>query len=271
MPKRLDQVTETREELTARTFVELADSLVEDFDVIDMLTVLVDRSAEILDATTGGILLADGAGHLRVIAASTEQVELLELFQLQNDQGPCLDSFRSGEVVGIADLRAATPWPQFAAESVRLGFPSVCAVPLRHRARVLGCLNLFKAEPVGLSDADLGLARALAAVASITMVQDEAARDAAIRQGQLQHALDSRVAIEQAKGMIAERGQVAMDEAFARLRAFARGNNLGLTGVARALVAGTVDVDAVAGSTPHRRSNGAGSNRQGAGRRPPPR
>jgi GAF domain-containing protein len=232
-----------RQALTATTFVEIVDTLVDDFDVIDVLTVLTHRSVELLEAAAAGILLADSTGHLRVIGASTEQVQLLELFQIQNDQGPCLDCFRTGNVVVNAALDNGSPWPQFAAESVRAGYPSVCAVPLRLKDVILGCLNLFMAEPVQLSEADLTLAQALADVASIAIVQDQATREAAIREGHLQHALNSRIAIEQAKGMIAERGGVDMDDAFARLRTFARNNNRGLTEVAEALVAGTVSVD----------------------------
>ncbi|MDP2293530.1 MAG: GAF and ANTAR domain-containing protein [Actinomycetota bacterium] len=236
----------TRQTLTATTFVEIVDTLVSDFDVIEVLTVLTSRCVELLDSAAAGILLADEEGHLRVIGASTEQVQLLELFQIQNDQGPCLDCYHTGVVVAQADLRATSPWPEFAAESVAAGFPSVCAVPLRLKSVILGCLNLFMSEAVELSEADLALAQALADVASIAMIQDQASRDAAIREGHLQHALTSRIAIEQAKGMIAERGRVDMNEAFARLRAFARNNNRGLTEVAQALVDGSLTVDLVA-------------------------
>src|SRR5438105_3286297 len=126
-------VTAAREALATRTFVQLADTLVVDFDLIDLLTVLANRSVELLDAAAAGILLADREGRLRVMAASDEQVELLELFQLQGQQGPCLDCYRSGDPVIHSDLRGQTPWPEFAAESIRLGFPSVCALPLRLR------------------------------------------------------------------------------------------------------------------------------------------
>ncbi|MEJ7585637.1 MAG: GAF and ANTAR domain-containing protein [Acidimicrobiales bacterium] len=242
---------DTRESLAARTFVQLVDSLVDDFDVIDLLTVLADRSVELLDAGAAGILLADTNGRLRVIGASSEQVELLELFQLQNDEGPCLDCYATGEPVINADLRAESPWHRFAAESVAAGFPSVCALPLRLKDTVLGCLNLFMVAPRGLSEPDLALAQALADVASITIVQDQAMRQAAVREGQLQYALDSRVAIEQAKGMLAERGGIDMDEAFSRLRSFARTNNRRLTELAMELVEGTVSLDVVvSGSRP---------------------
>jgi len=227
---------------TSATFVQLIDTLVDDFDVIDLLTLLSSRSVDLLGATQAGILLADDTGRLRVMAASSEQIALLELFQVQNDEGPCLDCYRSGRVVAESDLSRSTAWPLFAAESVSAGFPSVCAVPLRLRAEVLGCLNLFIDQVEELSPADLALAQALADVASIAIVQDQAARDAAVRESQLRHALQSRVSIEQAKGMIAEYAQTDMDDAFKRLRSFARSNNRHLTEVAESVVAGRLSL-----------------------------
>jgi GAF domain-containing protein len=237
----------TRRALTATAFVEIVDTLVDDFDVIDVLTVLASRCVELLEAAAAGILLADTDGQLRVIGASTEAIQLLELFQIQNDEGPCLDCFRTGAVVLNANLNNASNWPQFAAESVGAGYPSVCAVPLRLNDVTLGCLNLFMAHPEPLSDADVALAQALADVASIAVVQDQVTRQSAIREGQLQHALTSRIAIEQAKGMIAERARLDMDQSFSRLRTYARGNNQGLTAVATGLVDGLISIDSIIG------------------------
>jgi transcriptional regulator with GAF, ATPase, and Fis domain len=236
-----------RQALTATTFVEIVDALVDNFDVIEVLTGLTSRTVELLSASAAGILLADENNQLRVMAASTEQIHLLELFQLQNDEGPCLDSFRSGQVVAQDDLAARSPWPRFARLSISAGYPSVCAIPMRLKERVLGCLNLFMSTPVALPPTDVALAQALADVASIAIVQDEATRLAAIRQGHLQHALHSRIKIEQAKGMIAEHARVDMDRAFNRLRAYARNHNLGLTAVAEAIVDGSLTIESVAG------------------------
>lgn len=236
-----------RQELTAITFVEIVDTLVDDFDVIEVLTVLTSRTVELLAASAAGILLADEHGHLRVMAASTEQIQLLELFQLQNDEGPCLDSYRTGNVVAHASLGPDSPWPRFAAESVASGYPSVCAIPMRFKERVLGCLNLFISRPVSLPPTDVALAQALADVASIAVVQDQATRLAAVREGHLQHALTSRISIEQAKGMVSEYARVDMDQAFAQLRQFARNHNRGLTEVAQALATGDLAIDVVAG------------------------
>ena len=235
----------TRQTLTATTFVEIVDTLVGDFDVIEVLTLLASRCVELLDAAAAGILLADSDGHLRVIGASTEQIQLLELFQVQNEEGPCLDCYNSGQVVLHSDVDNDSRWPRFAAECTDAGFASVCAVPLRLKAHTLGCLNMFMSKPGGLTATDVALAQALADVASIAIIQDQATRDAAIREDHLQHALESRIAIEQAKGMIAEHHRVDMDEAFTRLRVYARNHNRRLTEVAEALIDGTTTIDAI--------------------------
>jgi GAF domain-containing protein len=238
-----EQRSLARQALTATAFVELVDTLVSDFDVIDVLTGLTGRCVELLGAAAAGVLLADEEGTLRVIGASTEQINLLELFQVQNQEGPCLEAYTTGRVVIDADMRLGSAWPTFAAESTAAGFPSVCAIPLRLKDVILGCLNLFMSEPVRLSDSDVALARALADVASIAIVQDQATRDSAVREGRLEHALQSRIAIEQAKGMIAERAGLDMDGAFQRLRRYARQNNRGLTEVSQAIASGALPVD----------------------------
>ena len=229
----------------AEAFVELVDALVGDFDVIDMLTVLTTRSVELLGAAAAGILLADTDETLRVIGSSNEQAHLLELLQVQNAEGPCLDSYRTGQVVSHRDLTAASPWPLFAAVSVAQGYPSVCAVPLRLKESRIGCLNLFMSEAIDLPGSDVALAQALADVASITIVQNQSTRNSDAQKAQLQHALNSRIVIEQAKGMIAAHSGVGMDAAFTRLRLHARSNNLRLTDVATTLIDGSVSLDAL--------------------------
>jgi len=241
----------TRQTATATALAEIVETLVGDFDVIEVLTTLTSRCVELLGAAAAGILLADSDGHLRVIGASTRQIQLLELFQVQNDEGPCFDCFHTGQVVLHSDLDTGSPWPLFAAECTAAGYGSVCAVPMRLKSHVLGCVNLFMSESGGLSDTDVALAQALADVASIAIVQDQSSRDAVLREGHLQHALTSRIAIEQAKGMIAEHNATSMDEALARLRTYARDRNLGLTAAADALVAGSTSVDAI-GAAPGR-------------------
>jgi GAF domain-containing protein len=231
-----------REETLVRTLVDLADNLVEDFDVIEMLTVLVDRCVQLLDVSAAGVMLIAPDGDLRVAASSSEAMRVVELFELQSEEGPCPDCFRTGEAVINADLAASGgTWPAFAPVARDNGFASVHALPMRLRGQVVGALNLFSADPGELTDADLVAGRALADVATIAIVQHRVAREAQLLAEQLSHALNSRVVIEQAKGMLAERIGVEMDDAFARLRGYARSNNLRLTDVARSLLDGVLD------------------------------
>ncbi|MGI8984159.1 MAG: GAF and ANTAR domain-containing protein [Acidimicrobiales bacterium] len=230
----------TREELLADTFLQLADTLVDDFDVIELLTMLSGRCVELLDASATGILLADVHRTLHVVAASSEQVNLLELFQIQNEEGPCLDAFRAGVAVVHGDLGAQSPWPRFGRQAIEAGLPSVHAFPMRVRDTVLGTLNLFMAEAGPLSGADVTVAQALAHAATIALLQDRATTDTNRLTAQLQGALNSRVTIEQAKGALAERADIGMDEAFRRLRAYARDHSAKLTEVAETIVARTL-------------------------------
>ena len=232
----------TRATRATTTFVEIVETLVHDFDIVDVLTTLTTRSVEVLDAAAAGILLADGTGHLRVIGASSDQIEALELFQIQNDEGPCLDCYTTGKVVAGTDLHDASPWPRFAARCTSAGYASVYAVPLRFNTEILGCLNLFMTGPGGLSVAEVALAQALADVATLAIAQSESLREPGITGEQLQRALDGRIAIEQGKGMIAEHTGVDLHDAFQILRAFARDSHRGLTEVADALVAAEIDI-----------------------------
>jgi transcriptional regulator with GAF, ATPase, and Fis domain len=228
--------------LLSRTFVQLADSLVDEFDIVELLTLLSFRCVELFDSGAAGILLGRQRGSLEVVAASTEQARLLELFQLQNNEGPCLDCHASGVASVNRDLEYATNWPLFAPVARDAGFRSVQAFPLRLREEVIGTLNIFVANRVVFDDEDLGLCQALADVATIAVLQNQKAKEVVTVNGQLQRALDSRIAIEQAKGILAERAQVDMTEAFARLRHFARDNNRRLSDVASAIVAGELTI-----------------------------
>ncbi len=243
----------TREEFLAQTFVELADTLVDDFDIIELLTMLSERCVELLDASGTGILLGDAHDTLQMVAASSEQAQLLELFQLQTREGPCLDCYRSGQPVVHPDLATANPWPRFGAVALQAGLPSVHAFPMRLRQEVVGTLNLFMAEARPLSPADTAVAQALAHAASIAILQDHATRESRTTVGQYQHALNSRVAIEQAKGLLSERAGITMDEAFSRLRAHARQHNIKLSTLAASLVERTLPatrVSEIIGSPP---------------------
>ena len=240
-----DETERNRELAVIETFLELADTLVADFDIIDSLTVLAARCVEILDTAATGILLADAEGHLRVIAASSEQARLLELFQLQNDEGPCMEAFASGDSVVHDDLSTATErWPRFTPHARSAGYESVYAIPLRLRGNIIGALNLFRAGPGRLEDGDIALAQALADLATITILQAAATAEARQREAQLQYALDSRIIIEQAKGMLAEHARLDMASAFDQIRGRARNTNTKLTDVAARIVGGELDLDA---------------------------
>jgi GAF domain-containing protein len=233
-----------REGLLTRTLVELADTLVDDFDVVELLTLLADRCVEVLDVSAAGLMLAAPEGELRVVASSSEEMRLVELFELQAQEGPCPDCYRTGEPVVAETLTYdENRWPQFGPVAVKAGFRSVLAVPMRLRRVTIGAHNLFRSEEGLLDDADLIAARALADVATIAILQHRATLQAHIVIDQLNHALNSRIVIEQAKGVIAERAQLDMDEAFTWLRLHARGHNLLLADVAQAVIDGTVMPD----------------------------
>ncbi len=228
------------ERLVAEVFVELADTLVDDFDVVDFLHQVTVRCADVLGVSAAGVLLTDQRGALRVVAASTEQTRLLELLQLQTNQGPCPECFHTGRPVAVADLSDDTGrWPEFAAEARQVGFASVHALPMRLRTAVIGTLNLFGTRPGVLDDATIRLAQALADVATIGILQARAIRDRETLAEQLQTALNSRIIIEQAKGVIAERRQLGMDRSFTLLRDAARTSNRRLSDLARAIVDGS--------------------------------
>jgi transcriptional regulator with GAF, ATPase, and Fis domain len=227
-------------ELLSDTFVELTDTLVAGFDVIDFLHMLTSRSAQLLDVDAAGLLLADPRGELRIVAASSEAARLIELFQIQNDQGPCLDCFRSGRPVQAVDLGAAAQrWPRFAPAARQAGFTAVQALPMRLREQVIGALNLFRAGPGAFADADIRVGQALADVATIGLLHERGMRRNDTLNEQLQTALNSRVVIEQAKGKLAERLGLDMDQAFSLLREFARARNRRLSEMAEAFVDGT--------------------------------
>ncbi len=250
-------------QLLSDTFVELTDTLVAGFDVIDFLHVLTDRSVQLLDVSAAGLLLADPRGELRVVAASTEAARLLELFQLQNDQGPCLDCFRSGQPVQAADLAAETArWPRFAAAARQAGFAAVQALPMRLRDQVIGALNLFRAAPGPFDPADVRIGQALADVATISLLHERSMRHSDALNEQLQTALNSRVLIEQAKGKLAERLGTDMDHAFTLLRDIARNRNLRLSDLAQAFIDGTQTLTGLTTTVPPQQPPGAGQPRR---------
>jgi GAF domain-containing protein len=228
-----------REGLLAATLVKLADTLVDDFDVVELFALLVDRCTEILQVDAAGLMLVGPDGDLRVMASSSETMRMLELFELQSEEGPCLDCFRTGRSVVNQDLATTQDqWPRFTGEAITAGFRTVHAVPMRLRSRLIGALNLFHVDRREMGPDDINAAQALANVATIAILHDRAVAEAQALNEQLNYALQSRIVIEQAKGMIAERDGVDMARAFSVLRDHARRNNLRIADVARDLVSG---------------------------------
>jgi len=233
----------TREQSVADTFVLLADTLVADYDVADLLHRLVTACVELAGVTAAGLLLDDQRGNLAVVAASSEETRLLEVFQLQNDEGPCLDCFKSGHEVTSDDLVAdGARWPLFVPRALAAGFGAGVALPLRLREHTIGTLNMFQGRPGATAPADRRLAQAFADVATIGILQQRSAHRSSLVAEQLQQALNSRITIEQAKGVLAERNTLTMDAAFDALRAHARNNNVKLTDVATGVVRDRLDV-----------------------------
>jgi GAF domain-containing protein len=224
-------------EKLAEVFVEVADTLVVDFDIVDFLQMVTTRTADMTRAQAAGLLLANDRDQLHFMAASQESVKLLELFQLQSEEGPCLDCFRFGAPVSNADLTLATErWPRFAPEAVRAGYQAVHAFPLRHRNKVIGALNLFSTSKGRIDANDGRVIQALADVATIGLLQQRAIAHGETLTEQLQIALLSRVTIEQAKGALARMRAVSVDEAFALMRTYARQNHIRLTDLALTVI-----------------------------------
>ena len=232
----------TREQRIVETFVELTNTMVDDFDVIEFLHRLAERCVELLDCSEAGLLLVDPAGVLRVMASSSERSDALDLLQTQNQEGPCFECFHRGEPVSSTDLAdELRRWPTFAPAAVAHGFCSVQALPMRACGETIGALNLFRSESGVIWDDDLPLGQGMADIAAVALLHERSLRESRGRVDQLQGALSSRVVIEQAKGVLAERASISLDGAFGRLRAYARTNNRKLSEVAGELIDGRLD------------------------------
>jgi GAF domain-containing protein len=231
----------TRESEVVRTLVEMADTLVDDYDVVDLLTGLTGRCVTLLSASAAGVMLVAPSGKLGLVASSSEAMRLLELFELQTQEGPCLEAFHTGERIEHVVLDAASDrWPSFSAAALQAGFQSAFALPLRWRDITLGALNLLNVSREPMDEADTVVGRAFADLAALSIVQHRVSAEARRVNEQLSAALTSRVVIEQAKGVLAERAGIDLADAFSRMRGYARSNNLRLTDVARAAVDGTL-------------------------------
>ena len=244
-----------REALLARTFVELSDTLVADFDVVEVLTLLTDRCVEVLGVDAAGIMLVAPEGDLRVMASSSEAMRVLELFEVQSQEGPCLDCYRTAAPVVNQDLATVNGrWPRFSVEALTAGFHSAHALPMRLRGTVIGALNLFNVESGEMAPEDVEVAQALADAATIAILSHRAALEAQTVNEQLNNALNSRIVIEQAKGMVADREGLNMEQAFSRLRGHARSHNLRLVDVANDVIFGGLAASDLDPSPPGKRS-----------------
>ncbi len=240
----------TREADVVRALVDVADTLVDDYDIVDVLTALTERCVDLLGVSAAGVMLVSPQGDLRLVASSSETMRVLELFELQAEQGPCLDAFHTGEATEHENLRAGSGrWPAFSAAALEAGFQSIFALPLRLRDTTIGALNLFSVDMAPMDERDVIVVRAFADLATISLLQHRVTTEARVLNEQLSGALTSRIVIEQAKGTIAERAGIDLAEAFARLRRHARGHNLLLTDVAQAAINGTLDPSAWAHQT----------------------
>jgi GAF domain-containing protein len=223
----------------SKIFVEVADTLVDDFDLLDFLHMLTVRTASLIGASAVGLLLADQRGELQFMAASEEKARVLEVFQVQVNEGPCFDAYRQAQPVINADLRNAEErWPKFTPHALAAGFRSVHAFPMRVRREVVGALNVFGGTVGGnFDDGDVQVVQALTDVAAIALLQERAVRRGEILTEQLQGALNSRIVIEQAKGAISQANGISIDAAFGVLRGYARRDNRKLTDVAHEVLA----------------------------------
>ena len=234
-------VTKSRAERVSAAFVKITDTLVADYDVLDLLHALVEATVDLLDAAAAGLLLADPHGELQLLASTSERSQLVEILQLRAGSGPCVERYSTGTLVVVEDIKALTGrWPEFQAAALSQEFRSVHALPMRVHGRTIGAMGLFGEKPGGLSDEDVAIGQALVDVATISILQERTIRESAIVNEQLQRALNGRVLIEQAKGVIAYTSGVDMDEAFKRLRSFARSNNQTLNDTATQVIEQTL-------------------------------
>ncbi len=220
--------------------------LVTDFDVVELLTLVADRCVDVLDVAAAGLMLVSADGELRVLASSSEAMRVLELFEVQADEGPCVDCYRTGApIVNLTLDETDSRWPSFGPKAVEAGFRSVHALPMRLRDKTIGALNMYRVDGGQMRESDVVAAQALADVATIAILQHRAFNDAQRLNEQLTQALNTRIVIEQAKGVVSERADLDMEHAFARLRRHARNHNLRLTDVAQAVTTRSLPVSSL--------------------------
>jgi GAF domain-containing protein len=227
----------TRAGRVSAAFVRIADTLVDEYDVLDLLHTLVDECVDLLDATAAGLMLAGPDGVLQVLASTSEESHLVEVLQQELGSGPCVECYITGVPVTIRDIAGTGDrWPEFKDAAAVQGYQSVHAFPMRVRGRTIGAMNLFRVDRGELSAEDVAIGQALADVSTISILQERTIQESAVVNDQLQRALNSRILIEQAKGMISYISTVDTNEAFQRLRAHARAHNTSLRATAEAVL-----------------------------------
>jgi GAF domain-containing protein len=236
----------SREARINTAFVTVADTLTTDFDVVDLLHALVEQCTEILDTDAGGLMLMNADGQLQLMTSTGEGADFVEVMQLNADSGPCIDCFTTGAAISVPNIQSSGgKWPAFQKAAMQYGFHSAHATPMRLRGQIIGTMNLFRTKRGALSGRDAAVAQALTDVATIGILHEHIAREGAILAEQLHHALDSRIFIEQAKGMVSHSRSIPMDDAFTVLRTHARNNNLTIRSVAEGVCARTMSVQSI--------------------------
>ena len=240
----------SRETRISNAFVKVADTLTSDFDIVDLLHTLVEECAEILGIEAGGLMLADSAGHLQLMTSTSESADLVEIMQLGAAAGPCIDCFNTGTTVSVADIQhSGGRWPAFQRAALQQGFHSAHATPMKLRGQIIGTMNLFGTDRVEVTPRNAAVAQALADVATIGILQERLIREGHLVAEQLHSALDSRIIIEQAKGIIAHSLNLEMPDAFSVLRTYARNNNFTIRAVAEQISNRTITVHAMLAAT----------------------
>jgi GAF domain-containing protein len=240
----------SREARITAAFVTVADTLTTNYDIVELLHTLVEECSWILGTTAGGLLLADGSGHLQVMTTTSEAADIVEIMQLAADSGPCIDCFTTGLPVSVPDIGTDSgAWPEFRAAALAQGFRMVHATPMKLRGQVIGTMNLFGPKPTEVSVRDIAVVQALADVATIGILQERLIREGHLAAEQLHRALDSRILIEQAKGVVANSQSLSMDRAFEIIRTYTRSRNLTLRDVAEAISSRTITVESLLAGT----------------------
>lgn len=235
-------MTEEHEQRLAEAFVVLADTLVDDFDVLDFLSTLAEQAADLLSVSAAGVVLSDQRGGLATTAASSERARVLEVVAVQTEDGPCRDCLYTGAVVTSSDLRIETGrWPRFAPAAAQHGYRAVSAVPMRIRGQTIGALTLLNNEAEGVDEASTRLGQALADVATISILQQRAIDRTEILSEQLQATLNNNVTLAQARGVLAEHGNLSLPRAHALLRSYARDHHQRLSTLAVGVAEGSID------------------------------